>query len=156
MPARILSPTRGAAGATFALAVLLAVRGAGGPDPSYLEVLGLGLAATAFATSYVLCRGACQEARVLAVLVAVGAGVGALLATTVGSPGEPARQPGWTDVAVLVLSVAIPTTLWVETRRKGGASEAWGPTLRAHGGTSRPRGRGRRPDRRSAAPDSRA
>lgn len=156
MPARILSPTRGAAGATFALAVLLAVRGAGGADPSYLEVLSLGLAATAFATSYVLCRGAGVEARALAVLVAVGAGAGALLATTVGSPGEPARDPGWTDVAVLVFSVAIPATLWVETHRKGGAARGVGPTLRAHGGTPRPRGRGRRPDRRSIAPDSRA
>ncbi|GAA6526951.1 hypothetical protein [Intrasporangium sp. DVR] len=118
MPDESESPNPGTAIATLALAVVLAVRVLTGTFSSYVEVLALGLAAAALVTSYVLCRSSCVEGRVLAVLVAVGAGVGVLLATTVGSPGEPARPVGWVDVAVLALAAVIPTTVVLERRRK--------------------------------------
>lgn len=105
--------------ATAALAVVLGARAATGAGAGYLDVLTLGLAVAGLATAYALCRGGCVEARVLAVLLAVGAGLGVLLAVTVGSPGEAAHGVGWGDAAVLLLAVVIPLTVLRDRRRNG-------------------------------------
>lgn len=142
--------------ATAVLGSILTLRAIGHPQLSYAEVLILCLAALAFVTAAMLCVSDRVESRATAVLVAVGSGVGVVLNTTIGSPGEPARGLVWLDVAVLLLAVAIPSLLVTGTRPKARATLGVTPTLTDHGSSPRPRGRGRRPDRSSPASDPRA
>lgn len=156
MSARPTATSLRGATATAVLSGILVLRALGDHHLSYVEVLILCLAAMALIAAATLCVNDRIESRASAILVAVGSGVGVVLTTTIGSPGEPARSLVWLDVAILVLAVVIPALLLSTRRAKPSKTTAGAPTLTHHGASPRARGRGRRPDRRPAASDPRA
>lgn len=151
---RVPIRVHGAAG-SFVLSAILVARAVGEPQVSYLELLSLCFALCAVVAGVALCLNDRVESRGTAALVAAGSGIGVVLSTTIGSPGEPPRGLIGFDIGVLILAVAIPVLLLVDLPAKRRGTLARGSTLSEHERSLRARGRGRRPDRGSPASNPR-
>ncbi len=119
---------------------------------TYLDAITVVAAGLACVATLKMCRDNCFEARLLAVVLALAGGLGAMLTVTIGHPGDPAHPPTLGDIALMALGVAVPLLVVLDQRlRRRGATGR--PMLPGHGPT-RARRRGRRPDRSPTDQDS--
>lgn len=113
----VRTPASGAAAvATGVIALLhlesVLVDGADG----YVGVIAAVLGLTALATAARLWRENCFESRLVAVLLAVATGLGAMLGLTFGLPGEAPREVSALALLPVLVAAAVPLLVLLDVR----------------------------------------
>ena len=109
-----------AAGTALLAAVHVARSLASAGSVSYVEALNVGKATLACLAALKMCRDNCFESRLAAVVLALISGLGAVLGSTLGLPGQQADAVTPGDVALVLLGLGVPLLVLHDQRLRRG------------------------------------